>query len=135
VGPVADVELAAAAASVDRALGSVQVSLWSATLRASLRVRVGRAWLDVGGGGRFGIAQLQGQPTDATLARGGGAAGTWAGPVAYAGIGARFGHVLVAAGLEGGRVLRPVSGTVDDGSPISIDGNWACGTVAAGWGE
>jgi hypothetical protein len=55
--------------------------------------------------------------------------------VAYAGIGARFGHVVVALGIEGGRVLRTVSGTVDDGPPISIDGNWACGTVAAGWGE
>jgi hypothetical protein len=32
-------------------------------------------------------------------------------------------------------VLRSVSGTVDGGQPISIDGNWACATVAAGWGE
>jgi len=135
VGPVADVELGAATTSVDRTLGSVQVSLWSATLRALLRVRAGRAWVDVGGGGRFGLAQLQGQPMDATVARGGGAAGTWAGPVAYAGLGAHFGHLVVALGIEGGRVLRMVSGTVDDGPPISIDGNWACATVAAGWGE
>ena len=134
-GPVADVELAAAGTSVDRALGTVQVSLWSATLRASLRFRAGRTWLDLGGGGRFGLAQLQGQPADATIARGGATTGTWAGPVAYAGIGARFGHVLVALGIEGGRVLRTVSGTVDDGGPISIGGNWACGTVATGWGE
>lgn len=135
VGPVADVELGAATTSVDRTLGTVQVSLWSATLRALLRVRAGRTWVDVGGGGRFGLAQLQGQPMDATIARGGGAAGTWAGPVAYAGVGAHFGHLVVALGIEGGRVLRMVSGTVDDGPPISIDGNWACGTIAAGWGE
>jgi hypothetical protein len=134
-GPVADVELTAAGTSVDRALGTVQIFLWSATLRASLRLRAGRTWLDVGVGGRFGLAQLQGEPTDAMVARGGGAAGTWAGPVAYAGLGARVGHVLLATGIEGGRVLRTVSGTVDDGAPISIDGNWACVTVAAGWGE
>jgi hypothetical protein len=134
-GPVVDVELAAAETSVDRALGTVQVSLWSATLRASLRLRAGRAWLDVGAGGRFGLAQLQGQPMDPTVARGGAAAGTWAGPAAYAGVGARLGHVVMALGIEGGRVVRTVSGTVDAGAPISIDGSWACATVAAGWGE
>jgi hypothetical protein len=135
VGPVLDGEVAAAGSSADRALGTVQVSLWSATLRALLRLRAGRAWLDAGGGARFGLAQLRGVPMDATVARGSGVAGTWAGPVAYAGVGGRFGHVVVELGVEGGRVLRPVSGTVDEGSPISIDGNWACATVAAGWGE
>jgi hypothetical protein len=134
-GPVVDVELAAAETSVDRALGTVRVSLWSATVRAAVRLRAGRVWLDLGGGGRFGLAQLQGEPVDATTARGASTAGTWAGPVAYAGLGARFGHVVVALGLEGGHVLRNVSGIVDDGTPISIDGSWACGTVAAGWGE
>jgi hypothetical protein len=135
VGPVIDGELAAAATSVDRALGSVAVSLWSATLRALLRLRAGRAWLDVGGGGRFGLAQLQGAPADPTTARGNGVAGTWAGPVAYLGVGARVRHVVVELGLEGGRVLRTVSGTVDNGPPVSIEGNWACATVGAGWGE
>jgi len=135
VGPAADVELAATGASVGRALGRVDVSLWSATLRASLRVRRGRAWLDVGGGGRLGLAHLQGQPQDPTATRGSTVAGTWAGPVAYAGVGARFGHVVVAAGFEGGRVLRTVSGLVDDGTPIAISGSWACGSLAVGWGQ
>ncbi|HVV53501.1 MAG TPA: hypothetical protein VHO06_27840, partial [Polyangia bacterium] len=135
VGPVVDVDLAAAGTSVGRALGAVRVSLWSATLRASLRLRAGRAWFDLGGGARFGLAQLRGEPADAATARGDAVVGTWGGPVAYAGGGARFGHVVVELGVEGGRVLRAVSGTVDDGPPISIDGNWACATVAAGWGE
>jgi hypothetical protein len=135
LAPAIDVELAAAETSADRALGTVQVSLWSATLRGTLRVHAGRAWLDVGGGGRFGLAQLQGQPADPNAVRGGAAAGTWAGPVAYVGIGARFAHVVVALGVEGGRVARAVSGVVDSGAPVSVDGNWACGTVAAGWGD
>jgi hypothetical protein len=135
LGPVLDVELAAAESSADRTLGTVQVSLWSTTLRALVRLRAGRAWLDLGGGARLGLAQLRGVPADATVARGSGLAGTWAGPLAYAGVGSRFGHVVVALGLEAGHVLRPVSGTVDQGPPIAVDGNWACATVAAGWGE
>ena len=134
-GPAVEADLAAAETNVERALGTVQVVLWSATLRASLRLRVGRAWLDLGGGGRAGLAQLQGQPGDASATRGGSAVGAWAGPIGYAGIGAHFGHLAVALGIEGGRVLRPVSGIVDAGSPVAIDGNWACATIAAGWGE
>jgi hypothetical protein len=135
LGPALDVELAAAESTADRALGTVQASLWSTTLRASLRLRAGRAWLDVGGGGRFGLAQLQGQPTDAAAARGAAVVGTWAGPVAYAGVGVRFWHTVIELGVEGGRVLRTVTGTVDGGAPVSIDGNWGCATVAAGWGQ
>jgi hypothetical protein len=135
IRPVIDVEVAAAETSVDRTLGTVQVSLWSATLRALLRFGGGRVWLDAGGGGRFGLAQLRGEPSDATMARGEGVVGTWAGPVAYVGLGARLRRVVVELGVEGGRALRPVSGTVDEGPPLSIDGNWACATVAAGWGE
>jgi hypothetical protein len=135
LGPVVDVEVATAETSVDRSLGTVKASLWSATLRALLRLGSGPAWLDVGGGGRFGLAQLQGEPTDSTSARGDAIAGTWAGPVAYLGLGARVRHMVIELGVEGGRVLRSVSGTVDGGQPISIDGNWACATVAAGWGE
>jgi hypothetical protein len=135
VGPAADFELGAARAAVGSTLGAVQVSLWSATLRGSLRLRRGGVWLDVGGGGRFGLAHIEGQPQDATSARGGAVAGTWAGPVAYAGVGARFGHAVVAAGVEVGRVLRSVSGLVDEGTPVAISGSWACGTLAVGWGE
>jgi hypothetical protein len=125
----------AARAAAASTLGAVQVSLWSATLRGSLRLRRGAVWLDVGGGGRFGLAHIEGQPQDPTSARGGTVAGTWAGPVAYAGLGARFGHVVVAAGVEAGRVLRSVSGLVDEGTPVAISGSWACGTLAVGWGE
>ncbi len=134
-GPTIEVELGAAETNAERALGSVQVALWSAALRASLRLRVGHAWLDLGGGGRVGLAQLQGQPGDTSATRGGSAVGAWAGPVAYAAIGAHVGHMAMALGVEAGRVLRPVSGIVDGGSPVSIDGTWACATIAAGWGE
>jgi hypothetical protein len=134
-GPALDLELGAARAAVDSTLGGVQVSLWSATLRGSLRFRRGRAWLDAGGGGRFGLAQIEGQPLDATIARGSAIAGTWAGPVAYLGAGARFGHLVVAAGVEAGHVLRSVTGLLDEGTPVAVSGSWACGTLAAGWGE
>lgn len=135
LGPAIDVEVATAETSDDRSLGTVKTSLWSATLRALLRLGSGRAWLDVGGGGRLGLAQLQGEPADPTTARGQAIAGTWAGPAAFLGLGARWRHLTIELGLEGGRVLRSVSGTVDGGPSISVAGNWACATVAAGWGE
>jgi hypothetical protein len=134
-GPMIEAELGAAESNVDRTLGTVQVALWSATLRAALRLRVGRAWLDLGAGGRMGLAQLQGQPGDASATRGGSLVGAWAGPIGYAAVGAHFGHVAVALGVEAGRVLRPVSGIVDGGPAVSIDGTWACATIGAGWGE
>lgn len=134
VRPALDLELGGARAGADTPLGTVAVSLWSATVRGSLRLRVRGAWVEAGAGGRFGLAQIEGQPRDPTSARGSAVAGTWAGPLAYLGVGVGFGHVVVAAGVEAGRVLRSVSGLVDQGTPVAVSGNWVCGTLAAGWG-
>ena len=80
------------------------------------------------------MARLAGMPDDVTTARGATLAGTWAGPVAYVGVGRRFWRLAVAAGVEGGTVLRAVSGLVDDGPSISVAGRWLSGTLAIGWG-
>jgi hypothetical protein len=132
IAPVLEGDLAGARTRIDRALGAIEGTLWSATLRASLRLRAGALWFDAGGGGRFGLAQLQGLPADATT-RAGTAAGTWAGPILHASVGAHLGHVAVAVGLEGGQVLRAVSGLVDQDVPVAIKGRWTCATVAGGW--
>ena len=79
-------------------VGSVRASTWSAALRATFTLRRGRTSLDLGAGGRFGLARLSGTPADATRTRGGTLAGTWAGPVAYAGVG-----VHAAPGPDRGR--------------------------------
>lgn len=132
--PGFDLELTAARNETSRGLGTVDVSMWSAALRVSLRLARGRSWFDVGAGGRAGVARLAGMPNDVTTTRGATLAGTWAGPVAYVGVGRRFWRLAVAAGVEGGTVLRPVFGLVDDGPSISVAGRWLSGTLAIGWG-
>jgi hypothetical protein len=132
--PGFDLELTAARNETSRGLGTVDVSIWSAALRASLRFARGRSWFDVGAGGRAGVARLAGMPNDVTTTRGATLAGTWAGPVAYVGVGRRFWRLAVAAGVEGGTVLRAVSGLVDDGPSISVAGRWLSATLAIGWG-
>ena len=132
--PAFDLELTAARNETSRGLGTVDVSLWSAALRVSLRRARGPSWFDVGAGGRAGVARLAGMPDDVTTTRGTTLAGTWAGPVAYVGVGRRFWRLAVAAGVEGGTVLRAVSGLVDDGPSISVAGRWLSGTLAIGWG-
>jgi len=132
--PGFDLELTAARNDTSRGLGTVDVSLWSAAVRVSLRHARGRAWFDVGAGGRAGVARLAGMPDDVTTTRGATLAGTWAGPIAYVGVGRRFWRLAVAAGVEGGTVLRTVSGLVDDGPSISIAGRWLSATLAIGWG-
>jgi len=134
VRPALDLELGGARAAADRPLGTVAASLWSATLRGSLQLRAGGAWAEASAGGRFGLAQIQGQPRDPASARCSAVTGTWTGPLAYLGVGVGFGHVVLAAGVEAGRVLRSVAGLVDQGAPVAISGNWVCGTLAAGWG-
>jgi hypothetical protein len=116
-------------------VGSVRASTWSAALRATFTLRRGRMSLDLGAGGRLGLARLSGTPADATLTRGGTLAGTWAGPVAYAGFGIHAAPVLIEAGVEAGQVLRSVDGLVDGGTPVSIAGRWLAGTLAVGWGQ
>jgi hypothetical protein len=137
-GLAGDLELAGAWTDVDSAAGSVRVSTWSAAPRASLRVNLnsGRsAWLDVGAGARLGVARLVGAPTDPTSFRGGSLAGTWAGAAGYAGIGVSLRSVVIAAGVEGGQVLRSVSGMVDGERSVSVAGRWLSGSLALGWGR
>jgi hypothetical protein len=126
---------AGAGAGAGDSLGSVRASTWSAALRATFTLRRGRTSLDLGAGGRLGLARLSGTPAVATRTRGGTLAGTWAGPVAYAGMGVHAGPVLIEAGVEAGQVLRSVDGLVDGGTPVSIAGRWLAGTLAVGWGQ
>jgi hypothetical protein len=132
--PAVDFELTGARNGTTRGLGTVDVSIWSAALRVSFRLVRGRSWFDAGAGGRAGVARLEGTPDDVRTTRGGTLAGTWAGPIAYVGVGRRVWRMVVAAGVEGGTVLRAVSGVVDDGSSISVAGHWLSGTLAIGWG-
>jgi hypothetical protein len=132
--PGFDLELTTARNEAGRALGTIDVSMWSAALRVSVRLARGRSWFDAGAGARAGVARLAGMPDDVTTTRGATLAGTWAGPIAYVGVGRRFWRLAAAAGLEGGTVLRPVSGQVDDGPSIAVAGRWLSGTLAIGWG-
>jgi hypothetical protein len=132
--PGFDLELTAVRNDASRGLGAVDISIWSAALRVSCRFARGRSWFDAGAGGRAGVARLEGTPADVTTTRGTTLAGTWAGPIAYVGVGRRFWRLAVAAGVEGGIVAREVSGLVDEGPSISVAGRWLSGTLAIGWG-
>jgi hypothetical protein len=130
-----DIDLAASRADAENSLGRVVVSTWSAGLRLAFRFHRGPLWLDAGPGGRFGLARLEGQANDSLLAHGATLAGTWAGPILYAGAGIRIWHCVLSLGAEGGYVLRSVSGRVEGGAPVSIDGTWLAGSVGVGWGQ
>jgi hypothetical protein len=129
-----DLDLGIARAEVDTAPGTAHVSMWSAALRASLRLYRARAWLDAGAGGRLGLARIEGIPFDATTTRGGTVAGAWGGPVVYLGVGLGIRRLVLATGIEAGVVVRGVSGLADDGTPVSVSGRWLSGTVGIGWG-
>jgi hypothetical protein len=135
--PGIDLELAETRADVDAGsdTGTVRASTWSGALRATFTLRRGHTSLDLGAGGRFGLARLSGTPADASRTRGATLAGTWAGPIAYAGVGVWAAHVVIEAGVEAGQVLRSVEGQIDGGAPVSIAGRWLAGTLAVGWGQ
>jgi hypothetical protein len=135
IGPALDVEIGFAGATVPSQLGQVDVSIWSTTLRGSLRIQRGRFWMDGGAGARFGLARLSGRPSDPKATDGAVLASGWGGPVGYVGVGGRLGHVVATLGFEAGHVFERVSGEVDAGSPIAVAGNWACGTLGVGWGS
>jgi hypothetical protein len=128
-----ELDLVVARAEADTELGLVRATSWSGALRPTLRLRSNDAWLEAGAGARLGIARLDGTPSDATLARGGSVAGTWAGPSLHAGAGIAWSHLVVALGVEAGHVLRSVSGSVDGGAAVSVDGQWIAGSVGVGW--
>lgn len=130
-----DLDLIASRADVDESLGTIRVSTWSTGLRAAFRLHIDHVWLDAGPGGRFGLARLDGSAKDPTQTRGVTLAGTWAGPLVYLGAGMSVWHCVIAAGVEGGYVLRGVSGRVEGGSPVSIDGAWLAASIGVGWGQ
>lgn len=138
LSPGADVELTTTWADAGSALGAVRVSTFSAAPRASLRLFLGAsrgAWLDLGAGVRAGMARLVGTPADPGSARGSTLAGMWSGAAAFLGLGLAMGPVVVAAGLEGGQVLRSVSGMIDGEQSVAISGRWLSGSLALGWGR
>jgi hypothetical protein len=130
-----DLDLIASRADADQPLGTIRVSTWSTALRVAFRLHLDRVWLDAGPGGRFGLARLEGSPNDPTQTRGVTLAGTWAGPIVYVGAGVRVWHFVIAAGAEGGYALRSVTGQIEGGPPVSIDGPWVAGSVGLGWGQ
>jgi hypothetical protein len=122
-----------ARAAADTALGSVEATTWSGALRPTLRFGSNAAWFKTGVGARLGVARLVGTPVDAEQARGGSIAGTWGGPSLHAGAGIAWSPIAFGLGLEAGYVLRAVSGGVDDGHAVAVDGAWVAATMGVGW--
>lgn len=113
--------------------GTVSVSTWSLALRAAFRLGSETLWFDGGPGGRLGIARLHGTPYDDTEARGYTLAGTFGGPIVYAGGGAMFGDVVIIGGVEVGYILREVEGTSDGERDVAIGGAWVGGSLGIGF--
>jgi hypothetical protein len=131
----ADLDLITSRSSAKTLLGEVSAVTWSTAVRSSFKLHIGTSWLEAGVGGRFGIARLDGVPADSAQARGGVVAGTWLGPIGYAGGGTRFGPLALTAGIEAGYALRGVSGRVEDAKPVAVDGSWIAASLGLGWGS
>jgi hypothetical protein len=129
----AELGFGVARAEADTALGSVEATTWSGTLRPTLRFGSNAAWLKAGAGARLGVARLVGTPADVEQARGGSIAGTWGGPSLHGGAGIAWSQIALGFGIEAGYVLRAVSGSVDDGHAVAVDGAWVAGTIGVGW--
>lgn len=129
----ADLDWIAARSSSTTDLGEVRASTWSAALRGSFRLWYQPVWMDLGLGGRFGVARLQGMPIDRSAAEGSVVAGVWAAPIGHVRVGVRVSHLALTLGGECGYVLRGVSGLVADADPVAIDRGFAAGSVALGW--
>jgi hypothetical protein len=113
--------------------GTISVSTWSLALRAAIRFGSEKLWFDTGPGLRVGIARLQGTPDDPNATRGNTFAGTFAGPIVYAGLGITLGSLVVTSGAEAGYIMRDASGLVDDGREVAIGDAWIGGRLGFGF--
>ncbi|HEY4159564.1 MAG TPA: hypothetical protein VGM29_15750 [Polyangiaceae bacterium] len=113
-------------------LGRVDASLWSAALRADARYSGRIFWLEAGPGLRLGVARLAGSAKTSDT-RGAVVAGSWGGPLAFAGVGARFHQLTLRAGGEAGYVLREVVGSIDGENAVAVRHAWLGASVGLGW--
>jgi hypothetical protein len=98
------------------------------------RATRGRAAMRVGLGARGGGAWLSGSPAETGTAVGGAVSGPWWGPVAIVdGSFTLRGRIVLELTVEGGRVMLPVTATVQGTNALAVDGAWMRGGVGVGF--
>ena len=120
----------------DRRFSIGRVSTDSLSGLVGIVGQASRGRLDARGGvgARVGIAWLSGTPGDPDTAVGGTVRGSWWGPAVLVDSGVRLGRrAVVRLGLEGGRVLRPVTAIVQGESAVAIGGIWWRSALGVGF--
>jgi hypothetical protein len=103
-------------------LGSVRLILASFGARIGHVVPLGSLALELGAGGRVGVARISGTPAAEEQVASGSVAGVWSAPFGFLGVAAPIsGDWRVGADLEIGYVTSPVRGRVDEGDDVEVD--------------
>lgn len=116
-------------------LGTVGAVLASVSLQALLRLRLGRASIDSGVGGRFAIARFAGTPNSGSVAAEAGTlTATWGGPMLATRVRVRvWKRLTLAVAAEGGWVTREIVAIVDQRPFVAIEGAWLSAGLGVGF--
>jgi len=106
-------------------IGTARLILAGLGARAGYTVPLGgELGLELGGGGRVGVARISGTPAD-DEASAASVAGAWSAPLAFVGLEAPLARFWrLGLDLEVGYVLVPVRGRIEGGDDVNVDGLW-----------
>lgn len=128
------VDVIAQHGSVETGHGSVVLD----TLHTGTALLFDRSWrrlaLQLGGGFRFGLARLEGQPLPDYRLSGRALVGAWGAPTLMGGVSLRaHRRVVLEAHLEGGYVITPVLGYVPRSGAVRFEGPYLGAQLGLGF--
>ena len=105
-------------------LGSARLVLAGLGARVGHSLPLGELGLELGAGGRVGVARISATSDDAD-ATAGSVSGPWGAPLLFAGLAAPLGGAWrLGLDAEFGYVVLPVRGMIQDGEDIEVDELW-----------
>jgi hypothetical protein len=105
-------------------LGSARLILAGLGARVGRALPVGELWLELGAGGRAGVARISGSAAN-DQASAASVAGAWSAPFVFLGLDAPVGGSWrLGLDAELGYVLSPVRGRVEGGEDVEVDELW-----------
>jgi hypothetical protein len=98
-----------------------------------VRASAGAFALKAGLGLRLGYGRLAGEPARPDRHTAASFTAPWAGGLVSLRLARGFGPLVIELEAEGGAVLLPVKGLVDDARETAVEGAWIGGTFGVGW--